>query len=31
MDPEVKDLIQKILVRDPKKRLGAGEKGKKEN
>ena len=28
MDPEVKDIVQKILVKEPEKRLGAGPKGK---
>lgn len=27
MDPEIKDLIQKLLVKDPQQRLGAGSKG----
>jgi len=27
MDPEIKDLIQKLLIKDPKQRLGAGPKG----
>ncbi len=27
MDPEIKDLIQKLLVKDPQQRLGAGLKG----
>ena len=28
MDLEIKDLIQKLLIKDPELRLGAGEKGK---
>ena len=27
MDPEIKDLVQKLLIKDPKLRLGAGSKG----
>ena len=27
MDPEIKDLVQKLLIKDPKLRLGAGPKG----
>ena len=28
MDSEIKDIIQKLLVKEPSARLGAGEKGK---
>lgn len=27
MNAEAKDLLEKLLVRDPKKRLGSGEEG----
>lgn len=27
MDPEIKDILQKLLVKEPEKRLGAGPKG----
>jgi len=27
MDEEIKDIIQKLLVKEPSERLGAGEKG----